>query len=155
MREGVRLRPARPEPLSQPKARVEHILDPAPCLLCLMTPPNEHTSEGGRDDREVPYHAESTLPSAQVLERENTSRSRRTQTRPSCHVSRDMALPSWCSVARSGEECNTLGCKKSERCERSSSSRDNGHRKKQGPPDRPSRFLVLSSQRSGTTVVVN
>ena len=26
-----------------------------------MTPPNEHTSEGGRDDRGVPYHAESTL----------------------------------------------------------------------------------------------
>ena len=25
-----------------------------------MTPPNEHTSEGGRDDRGVPYHAEST-----------------------------------------------------------------------------------------------
>ena len=32
-----------------------------------MTPPNEHTSEGGRDDRGVPYHAESTLSSAQVL----------------------------------------------------------------------------------------
>ena len=30
-------------------------------------PPNEHTSEGGRDDRGVPYHAESTLSSAQVL----------------------------------------------------------------------------------------
>ena len=28
---------------------------------------NEHTSEGGRDDRGVPYHAESTLSSAQVL----------------------------------------------------------------------------------------
>ena len=27
----------------------------------VMTPPNEHTSEGGRDDRGVPYHAESTL----------------------------------------------------------------------------------------------
>ena len=26
-----------------------------------MTPPNEHASEGGRDDRGVPYHAESTL----------------------------------------------------------------------------------------------
>ena len=32
-----------------------------------MTPPNEHTSEGGRDDRGVPYHAEPTLSSAQVL----------------------------------------------------------------------------------------
>jgi len=32
-----------------------------------MTPPNEHTSEGGRDDRGVPYHTESTLSSAQVL----------------------------------------------------------------------------------------
>ena len=30
-------------------------------------PPNEHTSEGGRDDRGVPYHAESALSSAQVL----------------------------------------------------------------------------------------
>ena len=34
-----------------------------------MTPPNEHTSEGGRDDRGVPYHAESTLSGAQVLKR--------------------------------------------------------------------------------------
>ena len=33
----------------------------------VMTPPNEHTSEGGRDDRGVPYHAESALSSAQVL----------------------------------------------------------------------------------------
>ena len=33
----------------------------------VMTPPNDHTSEGGRDDRGVPYHAESTLSSAQVL----------------------------------------------------------------------------------------
>jgi len=33
----------------------------------VMTPPDEHTSEGGRDDRGVPYHAESTLSSAQVL----------------------------------------------------------------------------------------
>ena len=32
-----------------------------------MTPPNEHASEGGRDDRGVPYHAESTLSGAQVL----------------------------------------------------------------------------------------
>ena len=35
-----------------------------------MTPPDEHTSEGGRDDETiggVPYHAESTLSSAQVL----------------------------------------------------------------------------------------
>ena len=30
-------------------------------------PPNKHTSEGGRDDRGVPYHAEPTLSSAQVL----------------------------------------------------------------------------------------
>ena len=29
--------------------------------------PDEHTSEGGRDDRGVPYHAESILSSAQVL----------------------------------------------------------------------------------------
>jgi len=28
---------------------------------------DEHTSEGGRDDRGVPYHAESTLSGAQVL----------------------------------------------------------------------------------------
>ena len=35
--------------------------------VCYITPPNEHTSEGGRDDRGVPYHAESTLSSAQVL----------------------------------------------------------------------------------------
>ena len=34
-----------------------------------MTPPNEHTREGGRDDRGVPYHAESTLSGAQVLNR--------------------------------------------------------------------------------------
>ena len=32
-----------------------------------MTPPDEHTSEGGRDDRGVPYHAESTLSGAQGL----------------------------------------------------------------------------------------
>ena len=37
------------------------------CTVFVMTPPNEHTSEGGRDDRGVPYHAESTLSSAQVL----------------------------------------------------------------------------------------
>ena len=35
--------------------------------MFVTTPPNEHTSEGGRDDRGVPYHAESTLSSAQVL----------------------------------------------------------------------------------------
>ena len=36
-----------------------------------MTPPNELTRGGGRDDRAgVPYHAESTLSSAQVLKRE-------------------------------------------------------------------------------------
>ena len=34
----------------------------------MMTPPSEHASEGGRDDRGVPYHAESTLSSAQVLQ---------------------------------------------------------------------------------------
>ena len=120
-----------------------------------MTPPmntpvrEDETIEGSRTMRNRPYQVlKSSREKIQACHR-------RTQTRPSCHVSRDMALPSWCSVARSGEECNTLGCKKSERCERSSSSRDNGHRKKQGPPDRPSRFLVLSSQRSGTTVVVN
>ena len=28
------------------------------CTVFVMTPPNEHTSEGGRDDRGVPYHAE-------------------------------------------------------------------------------------------------
>ena len=39
----------------------------ASCTVFVMTPPNEHTSEGGRDDRGVPYHAESTLSSAQVL----------------------------------------------------------------------------------------
>ena len=32
-----------------------------------MTPPDEHPGEGGRDDRGVPYHAESTLSSAQVV----------------------------------------------------------------------------------------
>ena len=37
------------------------------CSVFVMTPPNEHTSEGGRDDRGVPYHAESTLSRAQVL----------------------------------------------------------------------------------------
>ena len=37
------------------------------CTVFVMTPPNEHTSEGGRDDRGVPYHAESALSSAQVL----------------------------------------------------------------------------------------
>ena len=34
---------------------------PRSCTVFVMTPPNEHTSEGGRDDRGVPYHAESTL----------------------------------------------------------------------------------------------
>ena len=33
-----------------------------------MTPPNEHSSEGGRDDQGVPYHAESTLSGPQVLQ---------------------------------------------------------------------------------------
>ena len=49
---------------------------PYPVLLCSIILPykplsqhsrNEHTSEGGRDDRGVPYHAESTLSSALVL----------------------------------------------------------------------------------------
>ena len=31
---------------------------PRSCTVFVMTPPNEHTSEGGRDDRGVPYHAE-------------------------------------------------------------------------------------------------
>ena len=37
-----------------------------------MTPRHEHTSEGGRDDRGVPYHAESALSSAQVLNLKHT-----------------------------------------------------------------------------------
>ena len=40
---------------------------PRSCTVFVMTPPDEHTSEGGRDDRGVPYHAESALSSAQVL----------------------------------------------------------------------------------------
>ena len=40
---------------------------PRSCTVFVMTPPNEHPSEGGRDDRGVPYHAESTLSRAQVL----------------------------------------------------------------------------------------
>ena len=40
---------------------------PRSCTVFVMPPPNEHSSEGGRDDRGVPYHAESTLSSAQVL----------------------------------------------------------------------------------------
>ena len=40
---------------------------PRSCAVFIMTPPNEHSSEGGRDDRGVPYHAESTLSSAQML----------------------------------------------------------------------------------------
>ena len=40
--------------------------------MFVMTPPDEHTSEGGRDDRGVPYHAESTLSSAQVLKVNNS-----------------------------------------------------------------------------------
>ena len=40
---------------------------PRSCTVFVMTPPDEHTSEGGRDDRGVPYHAESTLSGAQVL----------------------------------------------------------------------------------------
>ena len=45
---------------------------PRSCTVFVMTPPNEHTSEGGRDDRGVPYHAESTLSSAQVLKSDAT-----------------------------------------------------------------------------------
>ena len=41
--------------------------EPRSCTVFVMTPPNEHTSEGGRDDRGVQYHAEPTLSSAQVL----------------------------------------------------------------------------------------
>ena len=37
-------------------------------------PPDEHTSEGGRDDRGVPYHAESALSSAQVLKEPGQAR---------------------------------------------------------------------------------
>ena len=37
---------------------------PRSCTVFVMTPP---TSEGGRDDRGVPYRAEPTLSSAQVL----------------------------------------------------------------------------------------
>ena len=40
---------------------------PRSCTVFVMTPPNEHPSEGGRDDRGVPYHAESALSGAQVL----------------------------------------------------------------------------------------
>ena len=39
-------------------------------LFCLSPPPSEHTSEGGRDDRGVPYHAESTLSSDQVIKQD-------------------------------------------------------------------------------------
>ena len=49
------------DPLLLPRA-------PRSCTVFVMTPPNEHTSEGGRDDRGVPYHAE-TLSSAQVLKK--------------------------------------------------------------------------------------
>ena len=41
--------------------------------------PNEHTSEGGRDDRGVPYHAESTLSSAQVLKHSGRCHARQTE----------------------------------------------------------------------------
>ena len=42
---------------------------PRSCTVCCHDPPpmNTPVSEGGRDDRGVPYHAESTLSSAQVL----------------------------------------------------------------------------------------
>ena len=52
--------------------------------MFVMTPPNERTSEGGRDDRGVPYHAESTLSSAQVLNtggKSSKKSSRRAQSR--------------------------------------------------------------------------
>ena len=50
---------------------------PRSCTVFVMTPPFEHPSEGGRDDRGVPYHAESTLSSAQVLkERKKTDNPR-------------------------------------------------------------------------------
>ena len=38
-----------------------------PCLFVMTPPQPVNTSEGGRDDRGVPYPAESTLSSAQVL----------------------------------------------------------------------------------------
>ena len=44
--------------------------------MFVMTPPNEHAREGGRDDRGVPYHAESTLSSAQVLKYKQVSETR-------------------------------------------------------------------------------
>ena len=50
---------------------------PRSCTVFVMTPPNEHTSEGGRDDRGVPYHAESTLSSAQVLKQATARQSLR------------------------------------------------------------------------------
>ena len=50
---------------------------PRSCTVFVMTPPNEHTSEGGRDDRGVPYHAESTLSSAQVLKTRAAGAARR------------------------------------------------------------------------------
>merc|ERR1712086_298107 len=56
-------------PCDKTKVRRVSISTKAPrsCTVFVMTPPNELTSEGGRDDRGVPYHAESTLSSAQVL----------------------------------------------------------------------------------------
>ena len=57
-----------------------------------MTPPNEHTSEGGRDDRGVPYHAESALSSAQVLKVEGADREFR-KSEDGIHFSTDGPAP--------------------------------------------------------------
>ena len=80
-----RLTPARPtpDPAEQAPLVARSVTPPSPSgrggttlllqraprsrTVFVMTPPNEHTSEGGRDDRGVPYHAESTLSGAQVL----------------------------------------------------------------------------------------
>ena len=67
---------------------------PRSCTVFVMTPPNEHTSEGGRDDRGVPYHAESALSSAQVL-KQKRKRSQKHRQWPSAGVSgggRDLTL---------------------------------------------------------------
>ena len=49
----------------------------------VMTPPNEHTSEGGRDGRGVPYHAESTLSRSQVLKRDKHRKKKKRNSSPS------------------------------------------------------------------------
>ena len=69
-------------------------------------PPNEHTSEGGRDDRGVPYHAEPTLSSAQVLKSRFT---RNTWTRPT-NVCRVCRAPR--HIAFSQGQCATCGAQR-------------------------------------------